>query len=318
MIKKLMLLAGVLVIAAASPAAAGGWAASTLDEPPAALVAGQDHQVGFMILQHGKTPVNPDQGQVGIRLFDPSSGESLTFPAVQQGPVGHFVSTVNVPTVGAWQWEVLQGWFEPQPLGPIDVVASASAAPAAAGGATTAADSVRHGRRRLEDRRGGDRRPAPRGLLHRAPARTAQGPQVGRGRPSVIDRSVRLAVTGLLGVGLALTAAFWPEAEAAPPPLRAQHRLRRRRTEHRCSSPRAARRVTAALTVEGRLQIGPDLAALPTNAGRRVAGLDAEAYVRQSIREPQAFQVAGFTTVEMPTLAVSDAELDALVHYLLG
>ncbi len=47
-------------------------------------------------------------------------------------------------------------------------------------------------------------------------------------------------------------------------------------------------------------------------------GLDAEAYVRQSIRQPQAFQVAGFTTVEMPTLAVSDAELDALVHYLLG
>ena len=138
--KKLMLLAGVLVIAAASPAAAGGWAASTLDEPPAALVAGQDHQVGFMILQHGKTPVNPDQGQVGIRLFEPSSGESLTFPAVQQGPVGHFVSTVNVPTVGAWQWEVLQGWFEPQPLGPINVVASASAVSAAAsGGATTAA-----------------------------------------------------------------------------------------------------------------------------------------------------------------------------------
>ena len=137
MMKKLMLLAGVLVIALASPAAAGGWAASTLDEPPAALVAGQDHQVGFMILQHGKTPVNPDQGQVGIRLFDPSSGESLTFPAVQQGPVGHFVSTVNVPTAGAWQWEVLQGWFEPQPLGPIDVVASASAA----AGAATAADS---------------------------------------------------------------------------------------------------------------------------------------------------------------------------------
>jgi hypothetical protein len=139
MMKKLMLLAGVLVIAAASPAAAGGWAASTLDEPPAALVAGQDHQVGFMILQHGKTPVNPDQGQVGIRLFNPSSGQGLTFPAVQQGPVGHFVSTVNVPTAGAWQWEVLQGWFEPQPLGPIDVVASASAASAASGGATPAA-----------------------------------------------------------------------------------------------------------------------------------------------------------------------------------
>ena len=75
--------------------------------------------------------MNPDQGQVGIRLFNPSSGQGLTFPAVQQGPVGHFVSTVNVPTAGAWQWEVLQGWFEPQPLGPIDVVAGASAASAA-------------------------------------------------------------------------------------------------------------------------------------------------------------------------------------------
>ena len=313
-----MLLAGVLVIAAASPAAAGGWAASTLDEPPAALVAGQDHQVGFMILQHGKTPVNPDQGQVGIRLFDPSSGESLTFPAVQQGPVGHFVSTVNVPTAGAWQWEVLQGWFEPQPLGPIDVVASASAAPAAAGGTTTAAAPSGAGV-------DGWRIAAvviagllARGVLHRAPARTAQGPQVGRGRPSVIDRSVRLAVTGLLGVGLALTAAFWPEAEAAP-------------TTPVGAAPAPATPDGASLFFtkgcaschsgpdgEGRLQIGPDLAALPTDAGRRVEGLDAEAYVRQSIREPQAFQVAGFTTVEMPTLAVSDAELDALVLYLLG
>jgi hypothetical protein len=98
-----------------------------------------------MILQHGKTPVNPDQGEVGIRLFNPSSGQSLTFPAVQQGPVGHFVSTVNVPTVGAWQWEVLQGWFEPQPLGPIDVVASAAAAAAASGGATPAATTASGG-----------------------------------------------------------------------------------------------------------------------------------------------------------------------------
>ena len=134
----------------------------------------------------------------------------------------------------------------------------------------------------------------------------------------MIDRSVRLAVTGLLGVGLALTAAFWPEAEAAP-------------TTPAGAAPAPATPDGASLFFtkgcaschsgpdgQGRLQIGPDLAALPTNAARRVEGLDAEAYVRQSIREPQAFQVAGFTTVEMPTLAVSDAELDALVHYLLG
>jgi cytochrome c1 len=133
----------------------------------------------------------------------------------------------------------------------------------------------------------------------------------------VIDRSVRLAVTGLLGVGLALTAAFWPEGEAAPTPAGA--------------APAPATPDGASLFFtkgcaschngpdgQGRLQIGPDLGQLPDNAPHRVDGLDAEAYVRQSIRQPQAFKVAGFTTVEMPTLAVSDAELDALVHYLLG
>jgi hypothetical protein len=133
MTKKLMLLAAVLVVAIAAPAAAGGWATSTLDDPPAELVAGQDREVGFTILQHGKTPVNPDQGDVGIRLFDSSTSTGLVFLARQVGPVGHFVATVNVPTTGAWQWEVMQGWFEPQPLGPISVVSTPGAAAAASG-----------------------------------------------------------------------------------------------------------------------------------------------------------------------------------------
>lgn len=64
--------------------------------------------------------------------------------------------------------------------------------------------------------------------------------------------------------------------------------------------------------------IGPDLTDLAARAGSRVDGLDAEAYVRQSIRDPQAFLVREFNGVPMPTLLLSDGELDAVVQFLLG
>ncbi len=65
------------------------------------------------------------------------------------------------------------------------------------------------------------------------------------------------------------------------------------------------------------LAIGPDLAQLPDHAGDRIDGLSADEYVRQSILTPGAFKVPFYDGTEMPTLAVSAAELDALVAYLL-
>ena len=132
MIRKLVLVTAGLVLLVAAPAAAGGWAVSTLDQPPSGLVAGQDTQVGFMIRQHGKTPVNPDSGTIGIRLIEQGTGHVYEFPATQTGPTGHFVATVRPPTAGAWTWEVLQGWFAPQELGPITVTGATAAAPPAA------------------------------------------------------------------------------------------------------------------------------------------------------------------------------------------
>ena len=66
--------------------------------------------------------------------------------------------------------------------------------------------------------------------------------------------------------------------------------------------------------------IGPDLRGLPETAGSRVPGMDAEAYVRQSILEPGAFPPGGGRDgfEAMPTLPVSQAEVDALVAYLLA
>lgn len=66
--------------------------------------------------------------------------------------------------------------------------------------------------------------------------------------------------------------------------------------------------------------VGPSLAGLAETAGTRRPGLSAEAYVRESIRRPQAFSspLALGNGIQMPTLEISDAELDALVAFLLS
>lgn len=63
--------------------------------------------------------------------------------------------------------------------------------------------------------------------------------------------------------------------------------------------------------------VGPDLTALANRAGDRVEGLSAEAYVRQSVLDPQAYIVDGYGE-QMPVLPVNTAELDALVEFLLS
>jgi hypothetical protein len=71
--------------------------------------------------------------------------------------------------------------------------------------------------------------------------------------------------------------------------------------------------------VADRAQAAPDLTHLSDRAGNRVAGLTAEEYVLQSLRDPQAFIVPGYDGgfVQMPTLVLSDTEVAALVGLLL-
>lgn len=65
------------------------------------------------------------------------------------------------------------------------------------------------------------------------------------------------------------------------------------------------------------MQVGPDLTRLADRAATRVPGLDGRAYVRQSIREPGAYRVPGYSAV-MPDLGLSDADIDSLIVFLLG
>jgi cytochrome c oxidase subunit 2 len=67
--------------------------------------------------------------------------------------------------------------------------------------------------------------------------------------------------------------------------------------------------------------VGPSLDGIGTRAGTRVPGLDAQAYIEQSILDPNAFVVEGFPSGVMPQdfrSRLSQDELQALVDYLLS
>lgn len=66
-------------------------------------------------------------------------------------------------------------------------------------------------------------------------------------------------------------------------------------------------------------QTGPNLSGVGTRAAERKPGLDAEAYIRESIRNPQAFVVQGYPPV-MPAYTeanLTEQELAQVVEYLL-
>lgn len=110
----------LLLIAVLSvPTAAGGWATATLDRLPT-FVAGQETAVGFVLRQHGNTPIS------GISpsdvIFSNARGERLTFPARDEGARGHYLARVTLPTTGAWEWKISS--FGEHPMPPITVTAT--------------------------------------------------------------------------------------------------------------------------------------------------------------------------------------------------
>lgn len=71
------------------------------------------------------------------------------------------------------------------------------------------------------------------------------------------------------------------------------------------------------------VDIGVDLSDAASWAADRRPGMSAEDYLAESVRTPgafisPAFEPSGGSTGAMPTLEASEAELDALVAYLLG
>lgn len=65
---------------------------------------------------------------------------------------------------------------------------------------------------------------------------------------------------------------------------------------------------------------GPSLVGLAERAGSQVAGLDAEAYLRQSILSPNEFLVEGYNAIMFPNYAdyLTEQDIANLIAYLLG
>lgn len=69
-----------------------------------------------------------------------------------------------------------------------------------------------------------------------------------------------------------------------------------------------------------RTRICPSLRHIARVAGQRVPGMSAAAYIRQSIVEPDAYVVPGFSKELMPKIygqVLSSTDIDDLVAYLL-
>jgi hypothetical protein len=98
------------LLALAAPARAGGWAVITLDALPQAVRAGEAFQVGFVIRQHGETPVSQDWTghplSPTLRAKRQGSTQTLSFAARQSGRVGHFVVDITRPSDGVWEWSI--------------------------------------------------------------------------------------------------------------------------------------------------------------------------------------------------------------------
>lgn len=146
------------MLALAVPALAGGWAIVTLDALPRELRAGESTQLGFMVLQHGKTPTNKDLDgnpltpvlkaikQGGATTTPAKAAETIRVEARQQGLTGHYVVDLTFPSDGSWAWQIEVPTYVVQdsPSGqnaaifaPLTVLPAVAPAPAPASAATT-------------------------------------------------------------------------------------------------------------------------------------------------------------------------------------
>lgn len=123
------LAAFILSLALVTPALAGGWTAVALDRVPTDARAGQAFTLGFMVRQHGVTPINSVTPV--LRARNAATGESLIATAHQDGPVGHFVVDLTFPAAGDWRWSVTPQPFPEVDLGGVTILAGAAPAPQA-------------------------------------------------------------------------------------------------------------------------------------------------------------------------------------------
>lgn len=109
----------LLAMAFTVPALAGGWAVIILDELPGNVEANQPLEIGFMVRQHGVTPLSGLSPVIRARAD--GSSKSVIVEAVDEGKVGHYVATLTLPQSGQWEWSI-EAFGGAQPMPALTVV----------------------------------------------------------------------------------------------------------------------------------------------------------------------------------------------------
>jgi hypothetical protein len=98
-------LALIALLTLVLPVAAGGWASAAIDSGPIDPTAGTPVEIGFVLKQHGVTPISWEM--VTFNGQNIETGEQVSVEAQPKGPVGHYVATVTFPSAGSWRWSLL-------------------------------------------------------------------------------------------------------------------------------------------------------------------------------------------------------------------
>lgn len=105
----------------------GGWATITVDDLPQSFIVGQPTRIGFVVRQHGVTPLS----EVSPSILATSGRAEIRVDARRVGADGHFEATVTPSSVGPWTLEIFSG-FVTSRVKLLPIVARAPGAPAPA------------------------------------------------------------------------------------------------------------------------------------------------------------------------------------------
>jgi mono/diheme cytochrome c family protein len=111
----------VVLLATWGIALAGGWAVVTLDHLPSQLVVNQPITIGFNVRGHGQTPLSGLKPTIAATRV--GSEDTVTATAHGEGATGHYVATLTFPAVGNWEWYI-DAYASRQPMPPLTVAAS--------------------------------------------------------------------------------------------------------------------------------------------------------------------------------------------------
>ena len=273
-----LLLAGMLLLA--TPALAGGWAVITLDELPGEIVAGQSLEIGFMVRQHGVTPL----GNLTPIVYARQASLRVTEQASAQGKTGHYVATLTLPQAGEWEWSI-EAFTGNQPMPPLEVIAAPATTQSKAQAPALTNLSLLMGILGLA------------GLLvgsfvaFRRKARWA----------------IALLVAGLvLGAGSIVSAAGQPEAKSEAKTITADSSISQTEIGRQLFIAKGCMVCHSHSETNNIREFGVDVG--PALTDKKFS----PEYLRMWLQDPRAVK----PSTQMPTLGLSNAEIEALIAFI--